>query len=42
MKKSTKKEFIIKAKIIHRDLYDYSLFEYNSSRSIGTIICEHN
>src|ERR1035437_822925 len=37
--KSTKGEFVKKARLIHEDLYDYSLFDYKNSRTKGKIIC---
>ena len=38
-KKSTKKEFIKKAKLIHGDKYDYSKVEYINNKSKVLIIC---
>lgn len=35
----TKEDFVNKAKIIHGDKYDYSLFEYRGSKIDGNIIC---
>lgn len=35
----TKEEFVNKAKIIHENKYDYSLFEYKGSKFDGDIIC---
>lgn len=40
MKKSSKEEFIAKAKKIHGDKYDYSLVEYNGSTKKVTIVCK--
>jgi hypothetical protein len=42
MKKLTKEEFVLKANIIHRKKYDYSISEYINNRVKITIICpEH-
>ena len=42
-RKSTKEEFIEKAKSVHGDKYDYSLIEYDGYRSKKKlkIICKH-
>jgi hypothetical protein len=42
-KRSSKQEFITKAKNIHGDLYDYSDFVYSNSKTKSTILCKkHN
>jgi hypothetical protein len=41
-KNLTKEEFVTKAKQIHGDLYDYSLFNYIKRHSIGKIICQNH
>ena len=38
-KRSTKEEFIAKAKMVHGDIYDYSLVEYVTSSTKVKIIC---
>lgn len=38
--KKTKEEYISQANIIHKNLYDYSIFEYNGSKEKGSIICK--
>lgn len=42
MKKSSKEEFIAKAKKLHGDKYDYSLVEYKGSVKKVKIICQHH
>jgi len=42
MKKLTTDEFIKKAKLVHGDKYDYSLFVYNGAKIKGTIICKNH
>ncbi len=41
-KKYTTEEFIEKAKIVHKDKYDYSKVKYNDKRSKIIIICEEH
>lgn len=36
----TKEEFIEKAKLVHGDMYDYSLVEYKNNKTPVTIICK--
>lgn len=38
----TKEEFIKKANLKHNNLYDYSLLEYNNSRSKVKIVCKNH
>src|ERR1035437_9996099 len=40
LKRSDKEEFVIKAKVIHGALYDYSEFVYINSQIKGKIICK--
>lgn len=37
--RSNKEDFVNKAKLVHNDLYDYSLFEYIHIHAKGKIIC---
>src|ERR1017187_4767031 len=39
-RKSNKEEFISKAKLVHGNTYDYSLFEYIGVHTKGEIVCK--